>query len=428
MVDPERAPLPIARHGRLTTSRAAITVLKALAVTVAVLLVSSVTVAGVAVWSITGSLRPSVSLPNDREVGDAPEIGAIDGGVNLLLVGSDSGEGDPAYGDRSAYLNDVTILMHIAEDHSSATVVSFPRDLFVDIPACPPSVDGRASGTEGGFTDKMNTALSYGGLGCAVATVENLTGLTIPFAAEIEFNGVVEMSNAVGGVPVCVLEEIQDAYTGTNLAAGEHTLSGIQALQFLRTRHGLENGSDLARISNQQTFLSSLVRTIKSDGTLDNPLKLYSLAKAAADNMVLSDQLQSPDTMVSIALALREIDLDRVAFLQYPIVWVDAGLEPLREDAAVLMDALVRDVPVALSGQPGGSDAVAPNPNPVPSEAPTPTPSGQPSAAPTDPATGAPPTATVAPPSDGTVALPPSVTGQTAAQQTCSVGRSFDEQ
>lgn len=425
MVDSEDAQQPIARHGRLAAPRAISTILRALAATVAVLLVSGITVAGVAVWSITGSLKPSVSLPNDGEVTDAPEIGAIDGGVNLLLVGSDSGEGDPAFGDRYAYLNDVTILMHIAQDHSSATVVSFPRDLFVEIPSCPPSQDGRAPGTEGGFTDKMNTALSHGGLGCAVATVENLTGLTIPFAAEIEFNGVVEMSNAVGGVPVCVLEEIQDLYTGTNLAPGEHVLSGIDALQFLRTRHGLENGSDLARISNQQAFLSSLVRTIKSDGTLDNPVKLYGLAKAAADNMVLSDQLQNLDTMVSIALALRDIDLDRVAFLQYPIVWVDEGLQPLEEDAAVLMDALVRDVPVTLSAQPGESTA----PNPAPSAEPTPAPTGEPDqepAEPTETPSGAPSTAT--PPADQTVALPPSVSGQTAAQQTCSVGRSLSEQ
>lgn len=421
MVDPDPDSVPLARHGRLRGSLAVTTVLKVLAIAVAVFLVSGVTVAGVAVWSVTDSLKPSVSLPNDRKPGmAAPEIGAIDGGVNLLLVGSDSGEGDPAYGERYANLNDVNILLHIAEDHSSATVVSFPRDLYVEIPACPASADGKASGTSGGFSDKINTALGHGGLGCVVATVENLTGLTIPYAAQIEFNGVIEMSNAVGGVPVCVAEDIEDLYTGTRLTAGEHLLKGADALQFLRTRHGLQNGSDLARISNQQVFLSSLVRTIKSDGTLGNPLKLYSLAKAAADNMILSDQLQSLDTMVSIALALRDINLDNVAFVQYPIVWVDGGIEPLEADAAVLVDALARDVPVALSGQPGESSAAIPNP--APSVSPTPVQTDTPSAAPTESPTPAPT------PGTPTVALPPSVTGQTAAQQTCSVGRTLAEQ
>lgn len=423
MVDPDSSTLPVARHGRLSRSHAVTTVLKAFAIAVAVVLVSGVTVAGVAVWSVTGSLRPSVSLPNDSKSGERTDIGAIDGGVNLLLVGSDSGEGDPAYGERYAYLNDVNILLHISEDHSSATAVSFPRDLYIPIPSCPASADGRAPGTSGGFSDKLNTALGHGGLGCVVATVENLTGLTIPFAAQIEFNGVIEMSNAVGGVPVCIAEDIEDLYTGTRLTAGEHSLSGVDALQFLRTRHGLQNGSDLARISNQQVFLSSLVRTIKSDGTLGNPVKLYSLAKAAADNMILSDQLQNLDTMVSIALALRDIDLANVAFVQYPIVWVDGGIEPLEADAAVLVDALGRDLPIALSGQPGQSSAAIPNP--APSGSPTPTPTESPSA----PATPSPETPTPSAPAPTTaVPLPPSVTGQTAAQQTCSVGRTLAEQ
>ena len=95
-----------------------------------------------------------------------------------------------------------------------------------------------ADGTDGG-TDKLNTALAYGGLACTVKTVSELTGLEIPYAAVIEFNGVVAMSNAVGGVTVCVAEKIEDEYTGTFLDPGEHELEGMAALQFLRTRHGI---------------------------------------------------------------------------------------------------------------------------------------------------------------------------------------------
>ena len=122
---------------------------------------------------------------------------------------------------------------------------------------------GRRTGTDGG-TDKINTALAYGGLACTVRTVSALTGLEIPYAAVIEFNGVIEMSNAVGGVPVCVAEAIQDEYSGLNLEAGEHTLQGAAHWPFLRTRHAIQTGSDLARISSQQVFLASLARTIKS--------------------------------------------------------------------------------------------------------------------------------------------------------------------
>jgi LCP family protein required for cell wall assembly len=416
-------PVPLARHGKLPVSHAGRAVLKLLGVALSVVLVSTAAVAGIAVWDVTSSLKPSVTLPNDVSGKPVPpNINAIEGGVNLLLVGSDSGQGDPRYGQRGERLNDVTILLHIAQDHSSATVVSFPRDLLVDIPSCP-AAENNAPGTRGGFTDKLNSSLSYGGLGCSVATIQQLTGLTIPFAAEIEFNGVIEMSNAVGGVPVCVAEEIQDAYTGTVLTPGLHVLQGWDALQFLRTRHGLRTGSDLARISNQQAFLSSLVRVIKSGGTLNDPFKLYSLAKAAASNMQLSQKLQSPDTMVSIAAALKDIDLDKVAFLQYPVDETSDGLVPRSADATTLFDALANDTPVRLSGQLGQGSEVDPN---APTDAAT-----QP---PTDAATRSPTAAIAAPggapstPPPAVVELPASIPGQTAAERTCAVGRTIDQQ
>jgi len=414
---------PFARHGRLDRHP----LRKALGlagIAVAVLAVSAVTVASLAIWDVSSSLEKGVTLPDDvtAKSTQAPDVNAIKGGVNLLLVGSDSGGGDPQYGPRSEHLNDVTMLLHIAEDHASATVVSIPRDLFVEIPACRPAEDRaggyRAPGTDGGFTDKINTALSYGGLGCVVTTVQNLTGLTIPYAAEIEFNGVVAMSNAVGGVPVCVAEKIEDTHTNLVLEPGRHVLKGLEALQFLRTRYGLSTGSDLARIGNQQSFLSSLVRVIKSDGTLNNPIKLYSLAKAAASNMVLSSHLQDLGTMVSIAAALRTIPLERVAFLQYPVDEVDGGLVPRTDDADVLFTALKKDRPVRLSGSLGEASRPDASAGPTPTDAAgasdTPTATQAPSATPS--------------PGSGAVKLPATISGQTAAEHTCTAGRTLDQQ
>lgn len=413
---------PLARHGRLARHglRHAFGVA---GIVLAVLLVSAVTVTAVAIWDVSSSLQKGVTLPGDVTSTPAPDVNAIDGGVNLLLVGSDSGGGDPRYGPRSENLNDVTMLLHIAEDHKSATVVSFPRDLFVEIPACPAAEDRaggyQAPGTDGGFTDKLNTALSYGGLSCVVATVQDLTGLSIPYAAEIEFNGVIAMSNAVGGVPVCVAETIEDTRTGLVLEPGRYVLKGLEALQFLRTRYGLSTGSDLARIGNQQSFLSSLVRVIKSDGTLNNPLKLYSLAKAAASNMVLSSRLQDPSTMVSIAAALRTIPLERVTFLQYPVDEVDGGLVPRTDDADILFTALAADQPITVSG--GLGQASEPDDSPgTPSPAETPAPSDTPGAAPSPSGTPS--------PGSAPVELPETISGQTAAERTCTTGRTLDQQ
>ena len=427
---------PAARHGRLPARSAAVEVLRITGTALVVLLVSATAVAGFAIWSVTSGLGPGVSLPNDT-AGPVPEIGAIDGGVNLLLVGSDSGQGDPAYGARGENLNDVTMLLHIAHDHSSATVVSFPRDMLVEIPACPASADGTAVGTQGGFSDKINTTLSYGGLACTVTAVQNLTGLTIPFAGKIEFNGVIEMSNAVGGVPVCVADRIDDAYTGLVLEPGTHMLQGTQALQFLRTRHALVSGSDLARIGNQQAFLASLARTIKSDGTLNDPIKLYGIAKAAADNMVLSTSLQKLDAMVSIALALKDIDLAKVNFVQYPVTEVYGDIEPLTADATTLFTALANDLPITLSGTLGQANLVAPAaPATAAATAPATVPTPGAAVAPdviaapgaTNP-TSAPPTTTPSPstapgpPTPVPVQLPPSISGQSAAEATCTVGQ-----
>ncbi|MEJ3405361.1 LCP family protein [Rathayibacter sp. YIM 133350] len=409
------------RHGRLRPSKPMSTLLGLLGIAVCVLLVSGASVVAIALASVTGSIKPTIDL--DPIAGPSgtpsalpiPEIGAIPGGVNLLVVGSDSGQGDPQYGDRGEHLGDVTMLMHIANDHSNATVVSFPRDLFVRIPECDASEAEDAPGSDGG-TDKLNTALSYGGLACTARTISQLTGLEIPYAATIEFNGVVAMSNAVGGVPVCVAEKIEDEYTGLFLDPGMHTLQGIDALQFLRTRHGIATGSDTARISNQQVFLASLARTIKSNDTLTNPLKLYGLAKAAADNMTLSTSLNNITTMVSIAKALADIPLDHVSFVQYPSYAADGGLRPREDDADVLMQALAADQPI-IPGATGEGSQATDGPSATPETPAAPAPSEP---APTEPGQTAAPSEPVQ--------LPESITGQTAAEQTCSVGRTLDDQ
>lgn len=406
---------PGVRHGRLRTSTTAGAIARFVSAVLAVVLISGSAVAAYAVWDIAKDVKPSVALANEQAGVSAPNIDAIEGGVNLLLVGSDSRQGqDAVFGDaaeETSVLNDVTMLMHISEDHTSATVVSFPRDLFVSIPSCP---------KEGGGTypaqtsQKINSTLSYGGLACTVLTVEKLTGLTIPFAAEVQFNGVIELSNAVGGVDVCVAEPIEDDYTQTYLDAGTHTLQGMAALQFLRTRHGVGDGSDLGRISNQQVFLSSLVRQLKSSETLTDPTRLFGIAKAAVGNMTLSNSLSNMNTMVSIAMALKNIPLEQVVFVQYPNAAGESGGQsgvlPLKTPARQLVDAMVSDQPITLTGDTGlGS---VPDPNAPVTETPAPvTPA---------PAPGA--TTPAAPATPDVVTLPDTVQGQTAGDYTCSKG------
>ncbi|WP_165065286.1 LCP family protein [Marisediminicola senii] len=410
----EGSATPVARHGNLGRKHPLAFVLKIVAASLAVLLVSGLSVVGIAVAQLASAVQPGVALEGEDDE-NAPEIGAIEGAVNLLLVGSDSGGGNAAYGERGEVLNDVTMLLHISEDHQRATVVSFPRDLYVDIPACT-GPDGTQY--EPQYGAKINQALSQAGLSCVVQTVNQLTGIDIPYAAVIEFDGVIAMSNAVGGVPVCVATDIDDRQISFQLEAGEHSLSGRDALQFLRSRYGVGDGSDLTRISNQQQFLSSLVRTLKSSETLSNPVKLYGIASAALNNLEFSNSLRNVDTMVSIAGALRDIPLEEVVFAKYPTADQGNGLVPISDAADELIAAIQADQAIGLTGGTGRGtiDVTAPGEPTADPDAPvnpTPTPSGEPGAS-----------ASAAPETDDRVELSEAVEGQTAAQETCTAGQS----
>ncbi|MEO8262962.1 MAG: LCP family protein [Pseudolysinimonas sp.] len=390
-----------ARHGQLPRRSAVKPILAIIGAVLAVVLTSTASIAAIAAFQITDSFDDSVDIQAE---GDAPpSIGAIDGPVNILLVGSDSGGGNAAYGERGENLNDVTILLHISPVSHSAIAVSMQRDMYVPISGCEKGNPG---------TRKINEALTYGGLACAVSTVENLTGLEIGYAAKIEFDGVIAMSDAVGGVEVCVAEAIHDHQITFDLEAGNHTLEGWDALQFLRSRHGVGDGSDTTRVSNQQLFMAALMRKVKSEGTLTNPLTIYALAKAAASNMQLSTSLSSLDTMASMALAVKDIPLANIAFVSYPagstVVNGVGGVAPRKADAKVLMDAIAADAQIIVTGDPGGgavsgTDVV---------ETPSPQPSG--SASPT-----------IAPAGPAVVQLPSTINGQQATEQTCTQGNDF---
>ncbi|WP_312854992.1 LCP family protein [Agromyces agglutinans] len=419
----------IARHGRLKTGNVWKTIAKVVASTVAVVLVSGTAVAAYAAWDLANTVQPTVKLESEKVLEGVPDIGAIDGGVNLLVIGSDSrqnqgdGFGDPD--EETAVLNDVTMLLHISQDHSHVEVISFPRDMLVSVPGTCTDPEDPSDTLSAMSSTKINSVLSYGGMDCVVKTVSNLLGIEIPVAGVVQFNGVAALSEAVGGVDVCVAEPIEDEYTGTFLEAGTHTLSGIPALQFLRTRHGVGDGSDLGRISNQQVFLSALARKLQSDGTLGDPGKLYSIAKAALGNMQLSNELANPTTMISIAKAMKDVDLSKIAFIQYPTAYVEGGgaVEPTWQAEAV-NEALQQDIPVVLPTEQNEDFGSATDPNAAPvAEAPA-------EEAPVEeaPVEEAPAEGTEAAPAPTGEALLNGVSGQTAADVRCSAGRTLDDQ
>ena len=392
----------IARHGKLKKASPLGVILGFIAATLAVILVSGAALGALAVNALNSNLQANTVTLIGETDGPPPSIGAFEGGFNILIVGSDTRAGQNGIGgdaeDESGTLNDVNILLHVSQDQTNAVAVSFPRDLVVGIPECP-DADGDVKGYS---TEPINVSLYYGGLACVVLTVQELTGLPIQFAGLITFTGVINMSDAIGGVPVCVTGPIYD--DGITIgAAGTYNLSGQAALGFLRTRSGVGDGSDLTRISSQQVYLSALVRQLKSSETLGDPSRVYQLALAASQNLQLSSSLADIPTMMSIALALKDIPLERVTFVQYPGRTGGEGIYAgkVRPDEAAgdqLMAYIAADQPFLLT-QAGDGRGSTVDPNaPV---------------APVDPD---------APVVDNT-GLPvlDGVTGQTAANYTCSI-------
>lgn len=409
----------IARHGRLRR-RPWATFGKVVASVVAVVAVSAVGVTGVAAADLLSEAKHSIRLAGEAAHGGViPSIAALKGGVNVLMVASDtrSGQGGswgPLSDSSGAGNNDDNVLIHLSSDHTRLTVVQFPRDLEIPIPSCQASDGSTISAQD---QNMLNTTLSEGGLACVVSTISNLTGISIPFAGLVTFEGVVALSNAVGGVQVCVGGDgIDDPYTSLNLPPGEVTLQGQSAAEFLRTRHGVGDGSDLARLSNQQVFFAALARSVMSAGTLTNPIRLWGLAKAAASNITLSDSLDNVATLYQIASAMKNLQWSNITFMQYPIL-TDPNdsnrVIPDTQSARTLDQAIINDQPVQLTAGTGDGSiatgsATAAQPTPAPASA------GSGAAATSS--------SVASTPSPSAVALSGNVHGQTAATQTCSNG------
>lgn len=402
------------RHGRLRRHSGVAHLFRWIALGLSVVLVAIAGVVGVSL------LRLSTGIATVDLGGDVPAaqggFAPYEGGFTILLVGSDqrAGQGDEfgetAYGEGK--LNDVTMLLHVSDDHQQARVVSIPRDLVVDFPDCEDPETGDT--VPGASHVQFNQALSIGGLSCVAEVVTELTGIDVPYAAMITFQGVINMSTAVGGVPVCFAGPIDDSFTGLQIPeAGTYELEGEQALQFLRSRHGVGDGSDLARISSQQVFLSSLVRTLQSDAVLTDLTRLYAISQVALENMTLSSGLANVGTMVSMARVLADIPLDTMQFVLYPNVLEGNRVYPDEPAADELMRRIRMDLPISLGEDSLGIGSTNETPTPTPgapgSESPEATETPLPTETP-----GAEPTPT---PTDGLEG----VVGQDASQESCVV-------
>ncbi|MEU6670377.1 LCP family protein [Streptomyces sp. NPDC046727] len=239
--------------------------------------------------------------------------------INILVMGSDGrtsktdcklGGGCSTTGVQTGSNADVQMVLHISADRSNATVMSIPRDTMTKVPACEDSKSGQSTS---GYYGQINSALQYGPA-CQVATVHQLTGIPIDHFVKLDFSGVVKMSDAVGGVSVCVSDDVYDTYSHLKLSKGTHTLKGVAALEFVRSRHGFGDGSDLGRTISQHIFLSAMIRKFKSAGTLTDPTAVYKLADAATKALTVDDGLGSVNKLISLADDVNKVPTKRITF------------------------------------------------------------------------------------------------------------------
>jgi LCP family protein required for cell wall assembly len=305
--------------------------------------------------------------------GERPPVSTS--GSNVLVIGSDSRAGANkglGGGEGEIGRSDTAFLLHVYGDGKHAAAVSVPRDTLVDVPPCR-LPDGKW--TEDAPDTMFNSAFSVGDTdkgnpACTQNTVEKLTGLRVDHTVVVDFEGFAKMTSAVGGVQVCLPKDIYQGDLSPSRGSrgdllfpeGLQTVSGQKALDYVRLRHGIGDGSDIGRIKRQQAFVASLIKKVKAGGL--NPTTLLPLANAATKSMTVDPGLGSADKMISFAMSMKGIDLHNTKFVTIPWRYEGERVAVVEPDAGQLWSALKADRPLdapapSATASPGASAAVS---------------------------------------------------------------------
>lgn len=275
-------------------------------------------------------------------VGDSPAPAVLPTeGMNVLLLGSDSRGASGEGGNRS----DAIVLLHLAENDARIDAVQIPRDTVGELPEC-----------AGGY-GMINSALNSGPA-CSVEAMQHLTGLPIDHFVELDFGGFATMVDALGGLPVCLPDPLQDSHAGLDLPAGPQTVDGANALALARTRHSIGDGSDLSRLGHQQMVMSAIVQRAASLDTLTRPDRMLAFLDAATASVTVDPGLSRVSDLGVLAARLMRVPAKDVTFLVMP--WAvspdDANRVVPGGEAATVFSQLAADAPLNLDGSPSSEE------------------------------------------------------------------------
>lgn len=289
----------------------------------------------------------SPSLPPDLNSGKA---------INIMVIGSDSRAGsNDVDGSGKAHItegarSDTAIVVHISADRKHIDVVSIPRDMLVDRPNCKLSDGTTISGSEKAM---FNSAFSVGGsrgdiaagAACAIKTFEKFSNVPVHSFVVVDFSGLVNIVDSLGGVPLYVPFDVNDKYTQIKLKKGCQILDGTQALGWARARKSIGDGSDTGRIKRQQQIISAIAKEVLSSNIVTNPNALYSFLSASLGSVQTDQNLGSLRTMAGIANSIRTIKPNHIRFITMP--WLEYGNRVLPSpQAQKIWKALLADQPL----------------------------------------------------------------------------------
>jgi polyisoprenyl-teichoic acid--peptidoglycan teichoic acid transferase len=245
----------------------------------------------------------------------------------ILALGSDARPGEPVLGERSDSIH----ILGINLAQRRATILGFPRDSWVDIP--------------GHGTQKITTAMSFGGPQLTVATLERLTGIHIDFWVVTSFSGIIRMVNAIGPLTVRIVQPMHDRFSGADFSAGVHKLNGYHALAFARDRHDVPQG-DITRSANQGVLMLAALKKLHHDFE-NNPAVVFSWLAIGWQN--IHTEL-SPATLLELLLTATQIPSNRVNNIVVPattgtvgaqsVVFISPGARSIYSDMRA--DGIVR--------------------------------------------------------------------------------------
>jgi LCP family protein required for cell wall assembly len=295
-------------------------------------------------WSSLNTLQNNLNTTD--VIGTVPAGAPGDGATDILLVGSDSrtdANGNPLplsvlkllRTEETVGLNtDTIILIRVPEDGGRAFALSIPRDTYVTIPGYRDDKINATYGMTkrlaaerlraGGVTDerRIEQESTWAGQRTLVQVMETLTGVKIDHYAEINLYGFYLLTEAIGGVEVCLKRATRDPDSGANFRRGRQLVSGGDALAFVRQRGNLPRG-DLDRIVRQQVFMAALANRMLAAGTLADPGKLAGLMDAAQKSIVLDDGWD----VLAFAGQLQGLAGGDVEFVTIPVVEIGARNE-----------------------------------------------------------------------------------------------------